>query len=178
VEFDKEKFKRLVHYVVWRTTKRAGFGATKLNRVLWFAEARAYMLHGKPIAGATYIREKNGPVPRAMMPIRDELVREGKITIKNDRFHNRHITYFESRVRPNMDGFSEEELKIVDWWITHIDEDHTAATISEQSHDYAWEIAKMGEVVPYQAAFAERIRRPTGKQLEWARAQARRRGLF
>ena len=55
--FDREKFKQLVHYVIWNG-KRDWFGATKLNKVLWFADARAYVLTGRPITGATYIREE------------------------------------------------------------------------------------------------------------------------
>ena len=79
MDFDREKFKRLVHYVIWKAGKRDWFGATKLNKVLWFAESRVYVLTGKGITGATYVREKHGPVPRAMMPIRAELEREGTV---------------------------------------------------------------------------------------------------
>ena len=49
--FDREKFKQLVHYVIWKAGKRDWFGATKLNKVLWFADARAYVLTGRPITG-------------------------------------------------------------------------------------------------------------------------------
>ena len=57
VEFDREKFKTLVVYIAWKAGQRDWFGATKLNKVLWFAEARAFVLHGKPITGATYIQQ-------------------------------------------------------------------------------------------------------------------------
>jgi hypothetical protein len=30
--FDREKFKRLVHYVIWRAGGRPGFGAVKLAK--------------------------------------------------------------------------------------------------------------------------------------------------
>ena len=52
--FDREKFKRLVHYVIWCAGERYGFGAVELNKVLWFSDARAFMLLGKPITGASY----------------------------------------------------------------------------------------------------------------------------
>lgn len=81
MEFDREKFKTLVVYIAWKAGRRDWFGATKLNKVLWFAEARAFVLHGKPIAGATYIRQKHGPVPREFMPIRSELERQKRIRV-------------------------------------------------------------------------------------------------
>src|SRR5262245_41225370 len=77
--FDRERFKELVRYVIWAAQRYEAFTATKLYKVLWFAEARAFVLRGRPLAGAEYIREKNGPVPKLGKVIRDELEREGKI---------------------------------------------------------------------------------------------------
>jgi hypothetical protein len=64
MQFDRDKFKALVHYVIWRAGGRDGIGATKLYKVLWFAEARAFVLSNRPISGETYIREEDGPSPR------------------------------------------------------------------------------------------------------------------
>lgn len=175
--FDKEKFKALVLYIIWRAGHRVGFGAAKLNKVLWFSDARAYMLHGKPITGATYIREKRGPVPKEVMPVRAELEREGSIEIRQEPYYNHEITQFTAHAPPDISRFTPEELQIIDWWIRHIDEDHTANSISELSHDYMWEIAGMGEEIPLYAVFAPRIRAPRGKELEWAKAEAERLGL-
>jgi len=51
MQFDREKFKRLVLYIAWKAGRRDWFGAAKLNKVLWFSEARFFVLHGVPIAG-------------------------------------------------------------------------------------------------------------------------------
>lgn len=175
--FDKNKFKTLVLYVTWRAGHRHGFGATKLNKVLWFSDARAYMLHGKPITGATYIREKYGPVAKQMMPIREELEREGLVKTWPQLYFGRRLTRFRALEYPDMSMFTEKERRIIDFWINHIANDHTANSISEQSHDYTWEIAEMGEVIPYHAIFATRIREPRGEELDWAKSEAQRLGL-
>jgi hypothetical protein len=46
---DLEKLKHLIHYVAWKAGKRDWFGATKLYKVLWFADARQLVLTKKPI---------------------------------------------------------------------------------------------------------------------------------
>jgi hypothetical protein len=74
--------------------------------------------------------------------------------------------------------FTSEELKVVDYWIDHIANDHTAASISEKSHDYAWEIAKMGEELPLKAIFTNRIREPTDTEMEKFRQRAKSLGLI
>lgn len=175
--FDREKFKRLLHYVVWRAGDRDGFGATKLYKVLWFSDARAFMLSGRPITGAVYIREKHGPVPRAAMPIREELQREGAIKIWQDRHYDYPSWRFKALRKPDTSLFAEDELKIVEWWILHIDREHTASSISEESHDYAWEIAEMGEELPYHAVFATRVRDPDERESEWVAERVKELGL-
>jgi hypothetical protein len=172
--FNREKFKGLVHYVIWRAGDRDGFGAVKLNKVLWFSDARTFMLRGRPITGAAYIREKYGPVPRPLVPIKNELVKELAIRVWRDRHYDRPATRFHALRAPDHLGtFDAQELETVDWWIEHIDKDHEAGSTSDQSHDYAWEIARMGEELPYHAIFVTRMHVPDDAEMEWARRRSR-----
>lgn len=177
MEFDKEKFKNLVHYVIWKTSGKDGFGATKLYKVLWFSEARAYVLRKRPIAGATYIREEHGPVPKLARQIRSELVAEGRISeflIDRGKYKG---WVFKSLVPPPKDFLTSEDRQDVDWWIKHIDEDHSATSISDFSHDYGWEIAKRGEELPLYSVLAERFREPSDQEIEIANVRAKKLGL-
>lgn len=72
--------------------------------------------------------------------------------------------------------FSAEELQTIDWWITHIDKDHTADLISERSHDYAWEIAKMGEELPLYAYRVARIQEPSEQDIKRLKDRAKELG--
>jgi hypothetical protein len=135
VPFDRERFKRLVHYVIWAAEKYDGFGATKLYKVLWFAEARAFVLWGKPLAGAEYIREKYGPVPKLGKIIRDELEREGKITQWKDAAAKISQWHFKALLPADVSFLSAPEKRNLDYWIKHIAVDHTAKSISEMSHE-------------------------------------------
>ena len=177
MKFDRNKFRTLVLYVVWRAGNREGFGATKLNKVLWFADARSYAMYRKPITGATYIREKHGPVPKEMASIRSELERDGLIEVTREPYYKGELTRLRTHEVPDMSAFTPDEMTLIDWWVKHVDEDHTAASISELSHDRMWELAAQGEEIPLYAVFAARIRAPLGKELEWAKAEAERLGL-
>lgn len=165
---DRDKFKRLVHYVAWKAGKRDWFGAVKLYKVLWFAESRQYVLKKQSITGETYIREKHGPIPKDILSVLRELEDEGKLKVSRGG----DVTRFLALSPPELEPFSKDEIEAVNYWIEHIDRDHTAESISELSHDYAWEIARMGEEIPMQACFSTRIREPRDKELEWARGVA------
>lgn len=172
--YDQEKLKRLVHYIAWKAGKRAWFGATKLYKVLWFADARQYVLTGDSITGETYIREKYGPIPQHAMQVRAALERENAVRIWKDG----KLTRIVANDSPDLSPFSPEQLRIVDYWIEHIDKEHTAASISDATHDYAWEIAENGEKLPLNAVFVNRIRDPDDEELEKFRQRAKSLGLM
>lgn len=171
---DLEKLKSLIHYVAWKAGKRDWFGATKLYKVLWFSDARQFVLTKKPITGATYIREKYGPVPKHAMAIRAQLEKEGAIKVAKEGKLIRIVAL----KPPDVSMFTEAELATVNYWIEHIDKDHTAQSISEESHDYAWDIAAMGEELPFYAILANRIRDPDDQELGRLQRRAKELGLI
>ena len=172
--FNADKFQHAIHYIIWRAGNRKGFGATKLNKVLWFSDARMYVLHRHSITGATYIREKYGPVPKEFLRARESLRSHGKIEYWADNGQTR----FRTTQMPDMSMFSAEERKILDHWIETIDRDHTANSISEKTHDYGWQIAHEGEEIPLIAILAEQnIRQPNDEELAWASEKVRERSF-
>ncbi|MCQ1574074.1 Panacea domain-containing protein [Neorhizobium galegae] len=173
--YDKERLKHLIHYVIWKVGARAGFGATKLYKAAWFSDAKTFLLTGKSITGAPYIREKYGPIPKHGFPIRLELMQDGVISQwqlpGSDEWH------FKALVPPAPEWFATDERKCIDHWSALIADKHTAASISDESHDYAWHIAPMGEVLPIYSILAERIRDPNDEELDRMRKKAEALGL-
>jgi hypothetical protein len=171
-QFDREKFKALVLYIIWRTGDARDFGATKLNKVLWFSDARSFEAYGKSITGETYVRQKFGPVPRHILTIIEELQNEGLVETSTERHFDYEVTRYSAHQPPDLGLFNADELGLIDWWIKHIRDEHTAASISEKSHDYAWKIAQMGEELPFHTFLAARVRQPREEELEWAKSAA------
>ncbi|MEC5323307.1 Panacea domain-containing protein [Aurantimonas sp. A3-2-R12] len=171
--YDREKLKALVHYVIWKAGSRPNFGATKLYKIAWFSDARCFVLKGRSITGAPYIRQEHGPIPRDGIIVRNELARAGLISQKKLPSFRGEAWSFRSMAPPDPNVFEGYERAEIDWWIKHIDEDHTATSISDESHDYGWEIAQTGEKLPFVSILAQRVREPNQEELAWARTRAR-----
>jgi hypothetical protein len=62
--FDKDRFKMLVHYACASVDDPSKLGAVKLNKIVWFSDVFAFQELGDSITGATYIKEKFGPIPQ------------------------------------------------------------------------------------------------------------------
>ena len=175
--FDAAKFPALVLYIIWKTGAREGFGSTKLNKALWFSEARTFEAYGRPITGETFVRDKFGPRSEHLLAVCEELARAGLVERFTEHFYDYEVTRYRAFAPPDTSLFVPGELSFVDWWIAFIDQ-HTATSISKLSHDYGWEIAAMGEELPLYAYLASRIRDPRSEdEVKWARAEAARLGI-
>jgi hypothetical protein len=170
-EFNREKFKDALHFVIAHAGGRPGFGAIKLYKTLWFSDAKTWLLTGRSITGEEYIRRQHGPVPKHGQDVISELASEGRIRVWQDRHYDYAQWRFRSLRSPDTNRLNHEEIKTLTYWMRHIAEDHTAESISDESHDYAWEIAKMGEPLPYYSFLASRLRDPTEDELRKARGR-------
>jgi hypothetical protein len=152
-EFKEDKFKELVLYIAEKCMDDPAFGATKLNKILYFADFYAYGESGVPITGATYGKLPCGPAPRQLVSVREELSNTGDICIRKATYHG----YPQERVIPireaNLDLFTAKEIALVDdiiqklWGIN-------AANISDYTHRLAgWRIAEDGDDIPYESVF-------------------------
>lgn len=170
MEFNYEKFKNLVHYIC-HIANRDELGATKLNKILWYSDITSFINHGAPITGSVYIKREFGPVPRDILQVIDELSLESKILIRN-------VTLFSGKIRrefitltePDIRGFNASEISLVDG-ITHdICHHYTAESISDESHDKVWELAEIGEEIPYHAVYGAPLGEVTEEHIQWAKA--------
>jgi hypothetical protein len=176
--FDQEKFKALVLHILWRTNHYDDFGATKLNKVLWFSEARSFEAYGEPITGEVFIRDKHGPRSKHAREVCEKLRAEGLAESSTEHFYEYEVQRYRALQPSDTSAFTGEELSLIDWWIDFVAKHHTAKSISEKSHEYGWEIAKMGEEIPLRAFLASRVREPRhDEEIDWAKKEAERLGI-
>jgi uncharacterized phage-associated protein len=168
VTYDEAKFAELLLYVADRLRDDTAGGATKLNKVLYFAEFVHVRRAGRPISGVEFQKLSHGPAPRRLRPVRDALVRSGAAALVVDD----RLGFALSRLIPtrpaDLSLFSADELVSVHHALAHLD-GLTARQASELSHEETgWRLVADGETIPYEAAFAgaPQIETPTSRRLE------------
>ncbi|MHB1699013.1 MAG: Panacea domain-containing protein [Acidobacteriaceae bacterium] len=153
---DRGKFKLLVHYVCSKCPDPARLGATKLNKILWYAETLAFLNFGESMTGAKFVKRQFGPAPTAILPIISELADEKALLVREASFHGFPKKEYISLRNPSLgDAFSSEQMSIIDLVVEAICNDHTAKSIADLSHDDIWEMAAIGEELPLYTALAE-----------------------
>lgn len=111
----RKKFENLIRYICKKSEADRAFGRTKLNKLLYFADFGHFRDHGHSISGEEYMAIQNGPVPRAMKPVLDDMIRSGDIREESIDIGARHPQMRPHTVRaPDMSLFSASEKAYVD----------------------------------------------------------------
>ena len=171
--YDERKFTELLVHIADRLGADSAGGATKLNKVLFFAEFTHVRRCGRPISGAEYQRLPNGPAPRRLLPVRQRLLDAGDAKLVEAPF----LGYRQQRLVPlrpaDLSVFGAEELETIDSVLDDL-AGLTARQVSDLSHDEAgWRHAADGETIEYFMAFVarEQIVTPTVRNQAFAVAE-------
>ena len=167
VEYDEAKFTEMVLYVADRLRGDRAGGATKLNKLLYFADFAHMRLTGRPITGADYQKLPHGPAPRRLKPVRQRLVERGDAEIVREDF----LGYEQHRLvplrEPDRSVFDGDELRTIDKVIADL-ESLTAKQVSDLSHEEpGWQLSAEGDTISYETAFIAKrqISTPTARRL-------------
>lgn len=143
----------LILYIADKSATDKCYGAIKLNKILFFADFSAYAQRAKSITGAEYMGLPQGPVPRRLVAVREQLLEEGAIAVRKQPFKGK----IQDRIIP----LREADLDLFSGWeISHVDNVITrfwgkpAWVMSKLSHARVWRLAGTEKgAIPYQAIF-------------------------
>lgn len=168
--FNRERFESLVHYVCYRCENPQQLGKTKLNKILWFSDMLHFELTGEPLTGESYVKLQFGPVPKHIDGAIEGLRAGGKLSVRLPEATYDTTLYFATET-PSLDDFTAEEISLVDRIIEDVCQNHTAASISRLTHDAIYELAQMGEEIPYEAFLAAELGEISEQDVRWARKE-------
>jgi hypothetical protein len=160
---DDEKFKELIVYITRRSEGDEPFGMTKLNKLLFLADFVSYAVRGEAITWQEYQALDQGPAPRRLLPILEQL--EDSIVIGEREYYGLKQKRPHALRDPDLSRFTAEEVAFVDaliqeWWGV------SASGISEASHRFiGWQVTAKGETIPYEVALVG-SREPTKSEIE------------
>ena len=170
MQFDREKLKATILYTCQRC-EQDQLGAVKLHKVLYFSDMLRFIQSGHPITGSTYRKRPLGPTCDQLLSTLSDLESAGMLEIQNvDYFGYIKKAYIPLVIAP-VERLSKSDISLLDAVIEFVCNNNSAKTISEFSHNKAWELAEFGDVLPYTSAFRLLPMQVTPETMEWATKQ-------
>jgi len=173
MQFDRAKLKAAILYTCGRCEAHQ-LGSVKLHKVLYYADMLHYAFVGTPITGSTYRKRPFGPTCDELLPALRELNKQGAIDIRDVDYFGYVKREYIAVESPETHRFSNIEKGILDEVIEFVCFSNSAKTISEFSHNRAWEIAEFGEVLPYNSVFHIFPSEVSPETMEWATAEVKK----
>ncbi|NQE05990.1 hypothetical protein C5S32_08980 [ANME-1 cluster archaeon GoMg1] len=153
IEFNKEKFKQVLHYIIYRCGYLENVGKTVLYKILYFTDFDYYELYEEKLTGELYRKLPLGPAPVHFEEVIKELEEEGKIKQFTTMRGGHEQQKFISLEEPNIDLVSGKELKVIGDDINKYS-CMSATQISALSHrDTPYKATKDGEIINYEKVF-------------------------
>lgn len=172
VQFDRAKFLDVVHYICARC-QPTELGRVKLHKILYFADMINFVATGMPLTGAEYQKQAFGPVAIHLQGALRQLEAADRVEIRIRDYFGYRKHDFVARLEPDLARLAEHERQLIDD-VTDFVCARSAREISEFSHNAVWQLAEIGERLPYPTAFNILPAEITDKDVEWGENEARR----
>lgn len=164
----RDKFRELILYVARETEGDAKCGATKLNKILFYADFLAFRELGSSISGQAYQKLDFGPAPRGIVPAVEAMERGGECAWALRSYHGLELKKLIPLREPDLGEFTGEEVALVQRVLRQL-EGLNATQVSDLSHEFAgWKAAEPGEDIPYETVFVGEPRPLTSEEHGWA----------
>ena len=153
MDFNKEKFKNVLHYIINKCGFKRNVGKTVLFKLLYFSDFNFFELYEKSLTNESYRKLPHGPAPVHFDLAISELKSEERINVKTKKVALDRVMYKYISLKEPSSDLSSEELSVIDEVIIQLS-DMNASQISEYSHgDMPWRATENGKIIDYGFVF-------------------------
>lgn len=153
VEFDKEKFKQILHYIIHKCGHLENVGKTVLFKLLYFTDFDFYELTEEKLTGEAYLKADYGPLPIHFSSMIEELQNEEKVE-QCDVDVGKYVQHkFISLKEPKPDLLRGDVMQFVETEIAKCGQ-LNASQIAAFSHkDMPYKATEDDEIIDYELVF-------------------------
>lgn len=152
-EFDFDKFKNFLHYIISKTNNHCNVGKTVLFKILYFTDFNYYELFEEKLSGETYLKYPYGPAPCDFDVAILALKKEGSIKEIESNYGTYRQIKYSSNSEPDTSKFSKDDLEFIDKSVSTYSK-FNATKISDYSHkDTPYVIAEDFKELDYELVF-------------------------
>jgi hypothetical protein len=146
MDMSNAKNKNLILYICERASQQKDFGATKLNKALWFSDMIHYLKTGSFISSFKYVRQDQGPTPdpSAFLSLRRSMIHANEFKYEPIDYFGRTLHKCQNVAEPDKTYFNELELEVIDKTIDDISS-LSGSQLSEMTHNLGWDKTSNGE---------------------------------
>ena len=139
MEFNEDKFKAVLLYIINRCENKTNVGKTLICKLLYFSDFNYYEIYEESITNETYLKFERGPYPDHIDDVLNKMIENKEVIFKKEPYYNGTTIhkYYLTNV-PDLSLLNTKELSVINNVIDKIS-DFSANEASNYSHgDMPW----------------------------------------
>lgn len=165
------KDSEIILYIAEKLEEDPNYGATLLNKVLYFIDNINYLQNGETISNFKYVKQDHGPTPKPkeFLALRDHLIAKEDLIEEKVSFFGRVQKKYVSQRKADLEVFTPNEISLIDHVIDVFKENNLNATkVSNITHELlSFKLAESFEEIPF-SAYMLTQGDPTEEDIAWA----------
>jgi len=156
VEFDAEKLRQVILYVLELCGGKPNVGETVLYKILYFIDFDAFELFGRPVTGMTYRNLQHGPVPTRSQfrEVVDQMKEDGVLEKISQQYHGYQQKRYVALDNHDRNIFSKDEADLIEKEVARLSDMNASKIESYVHEDAPWAESEYGEVIDYELVFS------------------------
>ena len=110
--FKRDKYTKLLAYMICACCDKRHIGKTVLSNLLYFIDFNYYELYQKSLTNEKYFKTKKGIEPEHFKEITEELVKKDCVFHRKEEYYNTTLNRYYITKIPNV-NFSLKELEVI-----------------------------------------------------------------
>lgn len=148
MKLDKEKYIKLIMYILTKCYNKPQVGKTVLCSIMYFIDFKYFEFYGKVMTQETYTKTKKGIIPKHFKKITQELISQKQLFLKKEQYYNRTIHRYYPLIIPTS-PFTNDEISVIDICISKLSNNNALSIIQYANKDPPLIMADFGETIQY-----------------------------
>lgn len=152
MDLKKEKYIKIIQYIITRCTHKENLGKTIISVLLYFIDFNYYELHGESLTNEVYLKSHIGVVPKHFNEILSQLIKSGALHYRREVYYYYFIKRYYIKQIP-LFTFNEKELEVIDSVICELSDFSATELLIYQRGDMPYRLVNIDEELDYNHVF-------------------------
>ena len=148
----KEKYIKIILYIITRCTHKENLGKTVISTLLYFIDFNYYELYGESLTNEVYLKSRIGAVPIHFNEIMAHLIRSRKLYYRQEAYYYYLIKRYYIRQIP-LFNFNEREKEVMDEVIYELSDFSATDLQIYQRGDMPYKLVNLDDELDYNHVF-------------------------
>ncbi|MBR5504047.1 MAG: DUF4065 domain-containing protein [Methanobrevibacter sp.] len=152
MDFKKEKYVKLILYIISHCTHKENLGKTVISILIYFIDFNYYELYGESLTNEVYLKSRARIVPKHFNEVLHQLTESHHLYYRQEVYYYYLIKRYYI-IKIPLFNFTQRELEVIDYVIYELSDFSATELMIYQRGDVPYKLVNIDEELDYNHVF-------------------------